>query len=411
MQMRFLTERLRSGVGSVPENSQGKSPFCLRLINVSRQFGDTPAVNDLSLELRRGEFFSLLGPSGCGKTTTLRLIAGFERPDAGTVEILDDNVTHLPPNRRPVNTVFQSYALFAHLNVYENIAFGLKESRTPRSTIAKRVNDALTLVRLAGYERRLPRELSGGEQQRTALARAIVNEPAVLLLDEPLGALDLKLRRAMQRELKALQRRLRIAFLYVTHDQEEALTMSDRVGVMDKGRIVQVGSPEDIYNRPADRHVASFVGEANLLPCRVAGHESKLLILELGDGRRVRAQGKSIGRGEAATLMVRPEQVRCMRLRPGDHEAMLEGVVEEATFVGSFRRYSIRCDDFVITATSLASGNAGPPFAVGEKLELSWDPDQVWAIAEQSQSATRSAGTVDGKSTDIHDGGGLLGKS
>jgi spermidine/putrescine transport system ATP-binding protein len=236
------------------------SPGRIELRSLTKRFGDVTAVREISLAIEGGEFFSLLGPSGCGKTTTLRMVAGFERPTSGEILLDGSDVSGLAPNRRNVNTVFQSYALFPFLSVAENVAFGLKYRGLPKAQIAARVSEALELVRLAGYERRRPNQLSGGQQQRVALARALVLRPAVLLLDEPLGALDAKLRRTLQIELAALQKQVGITFLYVTHDQEEALTMSDRLAVMREGRIAQVGSPEEVYGEPRDAYVADFLG-------------------------------------------------------------------------------------------------------------------------------------------------------
>jgi spermidine/putrescine transport system ATP-binding protein len=254
----------------------------VELREVTKRFGSVAVVEGVSLQIRPGEFFSLLGPSGCGKTTTLRILAGFVQPDAGEVFIAGKRVTHLPPNERDVNMVFQNYALFPHLTVEQNVAFGLEIQKLPRAQIRKRVGWALELVRLCGLESRYPHQLSGGQQQRVALARALVTQPSVLLLDEPLGALDLKLRQQMQLELKKLQRELAITFLYVTHDQEEALTMSDRLAVMNQGRVVQVGTPQEIYERPATRFVADFIGESNFLEGRVVAWDGKKALVQIG---------------------------------------------------------------------------------------------------------------------------------
>jgi spermidine/putrescine transport system ATP-binding protein len=237
----------------------------VRLERVTKRFNEVTAVDDLDLDIQRGEFFSMLGPSGCGKTTTLRMIGGFEEPSAGTVYLNGKDVTGLPPYRRDVNTVFQSYALFPHLDVFENVAFGLRRKKVERGAIDQRVNDTLRLVDLPGFERRKPSQLSGGQQQRVALARALVNQPQVLLLDEPLGALDLKLRKQMQLELKRIQAEVGITFVYVTHDQEEAMTMSNRLAVMRHGRIEQIGAPVDVYEDPQTEFVAGFLGASNLL--------------------------------------------------------------------------------------------------------------------------------------------------
>ena len=238
----------------------------VRLVNVTKRFGDHVAVDSITLDVSDGEFFTLLGPSGCGKTTTLRMIGGFEQPTSGLIELKGVDVTYQPAHERDVNTVFQSYALFPHLTIYENVAFGLRRSGVKGDELTRRVGEAMELVQLVGFEKRVPAQLSGGQAQRVALARALVNEPAVLLLDEPLGALDLKLRKQMGIELKRIQREVGITFIFVTHDQGEALTMSDRIAVMSRGRIEQIGTPEDIYNSPASIFVAGFIGSANLLP-------------------------------------------------------------------------------------------------------------------------------------------------
>ena len=276
------------------------------LRGVSKRFDDLLAVDDLSLELARGEFFTLLGPSGCGKTTTLRMIAGFEQPSEGEIRIEGEDVAGLPPHKRPTNTVFQSYALFPHLSVEDNVAFGLKRKRVAKDEIAARVRAELERVGLAAEAKRRPAQLSGGMQQRVALARALVNLPKVLLLDEPLGALDLKLRKGLQVELKRIQREVGITFVYVTHDQEEALTMSDRIAVMNRGRVEQVGVPEDVYERPATTFVAGFIGVSNLMPAVVSGPGQ----VRLDSGPEVAARPDGLGTGEGCYAVVRPEKLR-----------------------------------------------------------------------------------------------------
>jgi spermidine/putrescine transport system ATP-binding protein len=363
---------IATGISGVP---------AVELRSVSRSFGSTTAVRDLSLVLRRGEFFSLLGPSGCGKTTTLRMIAGFERPNTGSIFIKGRDVRNAPPNRRPVNTVFQSYALFSHLNVGENVEFGLREKRVPRTERVSAVRDTLALVRLSGYENRRAHELSGGEQQRVALARAIINRPDVLLLDEPLGALDLKLRRAMQEELKALQKRLEMTFLYVTHDQEEALLMSDRVGVMAAGQLEQVGSPEELYDRPASPFVADFVGEANILAAQVI-EASK------GEGVRVRLANDQLMRaacttssvsGSTGVLVVRPERIRLELDDRPESESSPTGNIESVFFVGTFRRFVVNLGAGMRVA--VVSTNLGPvELTPGSKVRLVIGADQAWFL-------------------------------
>jgi spermidine/putrescine transport system ATP-binding protein len=322
------------------------------LRGVSRRIGTQQVLDGVDLVVRGGEFFSLLGPSGCGKTTSLRLLAGFDEPDAGQVLVGGEVMAGVPPYRRDVNTVFQSYALFPHMDVAGNVAFGLEMQNTPRADISSRVAEALEMVQLAGFGARRPHQLSGGQQQRVALARAIVRRPKVLLLDEPLGALDLKLRRGMQLELKRLQRRLGTTFVYVTHDQEEALTMSDRIAVMDRGRVLQVGAPEEIYERPATRFVADFLGEANLLDAYAADGG-----IRVGDHFiRVATEGRTSG--AQLTVCLRPERVTLADSGDG-----LPGVVEEAIYAGCELKYVVRLADGQTLAVRSAAGVARKPGA------------------------------------------------
>lgn len=290
-------------------NAIPSGEWAVELVDITKRFGEFVAVESLTLPIRDGEFFSLLGPSGCGKTTTLRMIAGFEQPTAGQIYIKGRPVAGIPPYRRPVNTVFQNYALFPHMTVAQNVAFGLEMSKTPAKDIDRRVNEVLELVQLPHLRQRKPRQLSGGQQQRVALARALVNRPQVLLLDEPLGALDLKLRKAMQLELKQIQAEVGITFIYVTHDQEEALTMSDRIAVMNEGCVQQVGPPRQIYEHPANRFVADFIGETNFMPA-VLIEPGQPARLRLGD---VTVLGTTDGRdaqpGQEVTLAIRPEKI------------------------------------------------------------------------------------------------------
>src|ERR671925_1706224 len=303
------------------ERGAGVPEVDVRLERVTKLFGDVAAVDDLSLEIATNEFFSLLGPSGCGKTTTLRMIGGFEDPSYGTVFLGERDVTDLPPYQRDVNTVFQSYALFPHLDVFENVAFGLRRKKVEKAEIERRVAETLRLVDLAGFERRKPGQMSGGQQQRVALARALVNRPRVLLLDEPLGALDLKLRKQMQRELKAIQAEVGITFVFVTHDQHEALTMSDRIAVFNEGRIVQVGPPAELYEHPATAFVAGFVGTSNLL-----------------DDEAARAVVGREGR-----FTVRPEKIRMLDVDDGvgPGEISATGLVVDVAYLGSETRYVV----------------------------------------------------------------------
>jgi spermidine/putrescine transport system ATP-binding protein len=365
------------------ERQSTQTQGLVELISISKSYGSVEAVRNVSLSLRRGEFISLLGPSGCGKTSTLRIIAGFERPDSGAVQIDGVDIVHVPPNRRPVNTVFQSYALFTHLDVFENVAFGLRERRRSKVDIHRAVTDTLELVQLRGYERRKPRELSGGQQQRVALARAIVNEPQLLLLDEPLGALDLKLRRAMQFELKSVQRRLDMTFLYVTHDQEEAFSMSDRIAVMENGEIVQLGSPEEIYERPASLYVAGFVGEANMLPGTLAAHESNASIVELESGHRVPCRPAEESVGQRVKLIVRPEKIEMHRDEHADRTGRSEqggvaGVVEEVVFLGSSRKFVVAVGGTRVVVTELNRGDPAESLVAGQRVWLTWIAADAW---------------------------------
>ncbi|MGA2211335.1 MAG: ABC transporter ATP-binding protein [Acidimicrobiales bacterium] len=328
--------------GSGGRSGQAGEGGHVELVELTKSFADVTAVDGISLDIRAGEFFSLLGPSGCGKTTTLRMVAGFEEPTSGAILLDGRDVAALAPNKRNVNTVFQSYALFPFLNVSDNVAFGLKYQSVQKSEIAQRVGEALELVQLNGYERRRPGQLSGGQQQRVALARALVLKPAVLLLDEPLGALDAKLRRALQVELKALQERVGITFLYVTHDQEEALTMSDRLAVMSNGRIAQLGSPREVYEEPADAYVADFLGVSNLMEATVSapGSGPTPCRLQVGDFELTAECGKLDATG-AVKLAIRPERVQ---MKPYDEPGpnRVPGMVERVVFLGSASQVFVR---------------------------------------------------------------------
>jgi spermidine/putrescine transport system ATP-binding protein len=288
------------------------SDVAVELAGVTKRFGEFVAVDDLTLDIYEGEFFSLLGPSGCGKTTTLRMIAGFEEPTEGGISVAGDPVRGVPPYRRPVNTVFQSYAIFPHLNVFDNVAFGLRRAGVKGEELRGRVIDACEMVQLSGFEKRKPNMLSGGQQQRVALARALINRPKVLLLDEPLGALDLKLRKEMQLYLKDLQHEVGITFIYVTHDQEEALTMSDRIAVMNEGKVQQVADPPTLYERPNNRFVADFIGQTNVFSGTVETVDGSRVTLSVPSGEKVKAStGEAeVGVGQATHAVVRPEKVR-----------------------------------------------------------------------------------------------------
>lgn len=319
--------------------------FAVELRGVTKRFGDVTAVREVSLQVPDGEFFSLLGPSGCGKTTTLRLIGGFEMPTGGDVYIGGEIQGYKPPYQRPVNTVFQNYALFPHMSVEENVAFGLEMQKVPKADIRRRVAEALEMVQLPGYGNRRPQQLSGGQQQRVALARALVNHPKVLLLDEPLGALDLKLRKAMQLELKALQDRVGITFIYVTHDQEEALTMSSRIGVMRGGSLLQVGTPQEVYETPASRFVADFIGDTNYLRGElVSVREGMAEILVAPDCRVTASPTLGLVVGKTVSVGFRPEKVRIAGgAVPVGHNSLTCTVVD-VVYTGSTITYLLRCN-------------------------------------------------------------------
>jgi spermidine/putrescine transport system ATP-binding protein len=344
------------------------------LRNVSKSFGDVLAAKDLDLQITEGEFLSFLGPSGCGKTTALRMLAGFESPTSGEVLIDGQVVNELEPYRRPVNMVFQSYALFPHLTVSGNIGYGLRQRRPrmSRADIAGKVSRALEVVRLSGFENRRIWEMSGGQQQRVALARAIVNEPKLLLLDEPLAALDRKLRKEMQIELQDLQRTLGITFVLVTHDQEEALSLSDRICVMRAGRIVQVGTPQELYDRPASRYVADFVGTSNFLIGRVATMEGSRAVLDLDAGGRLEGcAGAGLRTGDRACLSIRPEQIR---LTTASEDDSLEVTVQNRIFLGEHTEYLVRhaaLGSIIVLAPRQAESDARP-FAAGETAFIKW---------------------------------------
>jgi putative spermidine/putrescine transport system ATP-binding protein len=319
----------------------------IRLRGLRKSYGDVVALDGIDLEVRTGEFFTLLGPSGSGKTTSLRLIAGFERPDAGTVELANEDVTNLPPHERNVNTVFQDYALFPHMSVGDNVAYGLRVKKVPKAERQERVAEALAMVRLEGYENRRPNQLSGGQRQRVALARALVNHPRVLLLDEPLGALDLKLRQQLQVELKRIQSEVGITFIYVTHDQDEALTMSDRIAVMDGGRVIQVGAPNEVYDEPESGFVAGFVGVSNLLELPVERVEGGVATLALGDTDRVTAETRgSLHAGQTAIVTIRPERISLADggAPSGGDLCHASGVVRESLYAGPMTRFVVSLD-------------------------------------------------------------------
>jgi spermidine/putrescine transport system ATP-binding protein len=363
----------------------------VELIGLTKRFADVTAVDDISLRVPGGEFFSLLGPSGCGKTTTLRLIGGFEQPTAGHIRLDGKDMARTPPHRRNVNTVFQSYALFPHLTVYDNVAFGLRFKDVPRAEARRMVHESLKLVQLVGFDRRRPSQLSGGQQQRVALARALVLNPAVLLLDEPLGSLDAKLRKSLQIELKALQEAVGITFVYVTHDQEEALTMSDRLAVMSNGRIEQVGSPREVYEEPATAFVADFLGVSNLMDATAGGPD--------GSGCRIRLGGLSLhaGRGDidatgTVKVTIRPERVRVEPFdRTGDNR--VPGMVERLVYLGSTTQLIVRLAHGDSVQAMVQNRGEGIQFEQGTPVGVFLPSDalRVLAVRKGADDATLPA--------------------
>ena len=355
------------------------SSVAIALERVTKRFGRTAAVDDVSLSIGDGEFFSLLGPSGCGKTTTLRMIAGFEQPDEGRILLQDDDVTTVPPSRRPLNMVFQHYALFPHMSIYDNVAFGLKVSRVPRSDHRERIDKMLRVVELEGFEKRRIRQLSGGQQQRVALARALVKEPAALLLDEPLGALDVKLRKQMQHELKRIQAELGTTFVYVTHDQEEALAMSDRIAVMNGGRVEQIGSPREIYERPATPFVADFIGSLNTLDLRADELVGSFAMMRVGEGERLIVPTEAgVKQGDSLRIAVRPEQVQIGL--PAESEpnggSRLTGTLAEVVYLGMYTQFHVETPVGRVVAHRLADEEL-PALEAGARVAVSWDSEDA----------------------------------
>jgi spermidine/putrescine transport system ATP-binding protein len=349
----------------------------IALEDVSRRFGKVAAVDNVSLSIGEGEFFSLLGPSGCGKTTTLRMIAGFEMPDEGRIILQGRDVTSVSANKRPVNLVFQQYALFPHMSIYDNIAFGLKAKRVPREEHRSRIQDLLRVVALEGYEKRKPRQLSGGQQQRVALARALVNRPAALLLDEPLGALDVKLRKQMQLELKRIQSELGTTFVYVTHDQEEALAMSDRIAVMNGGKVEQVGSPREIYEHPDTAFVADFIGSLNAVELRIGELVGGYAIMRIGEDERIVAAVDSGARtGDTVRISVRPERVHIGPFEgaASDGGSRLQGTIAEIIYLGSYTQFHVDTPVGRVISTRLADETLAP-LENGSRVALSWDAE------------------------------------
>ena len=366
-----------------PGSSGGRSTDAVSITGVTKRFGagdhEVVAVDNIDIDVADGEFFAMLGPSGCGKTTTLRMIAGLEFPTEGSLKIFGDEVGTLPPNKRPVNTVFQNYALFPHMSVLDNVGFGLRMRKIDKAIANQKAGELIELVQLQGMENRKPSQLSGGQQQRVALARALVNQPKVLLLDEPLGALDLKLRQEMQLELKSLQRELGVSFVFVTHDQEEALTMSDRIAVMEGGRLLQVGSAEDLYERPGNRFVADFIGQTNLVDATVADGD----MIVLANGSKVRATTEH-PTGTKVAMSLRPEAISIGTRDsvPAEHRAdSLEGVVASATYLGHAMDYHVNVDwiDLEVRAPAVGGGDRFKP---GDEVAMWWDRSSNWVVAD-----------------------------
>jgi len=363
----------------------------LSLKNVSKAFDDKTVLNSLDLDILDGEFITLLGPSGCGKTTLLRLMAGFEQPDTGVVSLSGHDITHAAPEHRPLNTVFQNYALFPHMSVYENVAYGLKMEKRPRAEIRQRVDDVLAMVQLQDFARRKPHQLSGGQQQRVAIARAVVKRPQLLLLDEPLSALDYKLRRTMQVELKRLQRELGITFVFVTHDQEEALSMSDRVVVLKDGAIQQLGTPREIYERPANLFTARFVGETNLFPGYLTSVENDGITLDiLGLSRTLQRPGFTLREGEQVNVLLRPEDIRV--LAPED-ERGLAGRIVERNYKGSTLDSVIQLEDGTEVLASEFFDEDDPTFdyKLGEPVRVSWVDGWEWLLPVELEPVNNDA--------------------
>lgn len=377
------------GEGFAERDRAGVSEPSVRLKGVTKAFGELVAVRELDLDIDRGEFFTLLGPSGCGKTTTLRMVAGFEDPTAGSVLIEGADVAGLPPHRRPTNTVFQSYALFPHLSVGQNVAFGLERKKVPRDEARRRVEAELERVGLGTEINRRPNQLSGGQQQRVALARALVNRPKVLLLDEPLGALDLKLRKGLQLELKRIQTEVGITFVYVTHDQEEALTMSDRIAVMNRGRVEQVDGPEEVYERPATTFVAGFIGVSNLMPGEVTSASAGRGRVRLDTGVELETATDGIGPGERCHAVVRPEKliITPADARAPDGQPSVEGMVEASVYLGTATQIVVVLPGdvrmTVLVPNADESERARLPGG-GASVRLSWAPEHIHVVRESA---------------------------
>ncbi len=381
---------------STPANTATGGGADLHIVDVTKSFGSFKAVDDLTLTIPAGSFFALLGPSGCGKTTTLRMVAGLEEPTAGRIVIGTEDVTYRKPFKRPVNTVFQSYALFPHLDIFENVAFGLRRSGVPKGSIRGEVESMLDLVELTTYARRKPTQLSGGQQQRVAVARALINKPEVLLLDEPLGALDLKLRRQMQIELKRIQIDVGITFVHVTHDQEEAMTMADTIAVMNAGRIEQMGAPMELYENPVTTFVANFLGQSNLLKGSLTGKSGGDALLEVQGARMAMPTARVHSERDEVWVGVRPEKMQISRAgTTTDGENAIDGVVTDASYIGVSTQYLVELpwgQEVSVFSQNLSTEG---PLSNGDSVVLHWNPAHTFAL-DASQDADAGAEKIEG---------------
>lgn len=383
--MKFLNERMlaneydKTKWGGDMDGCEYENDIELR--NVTKRFGSTIAVSNISLKVRRGEFVSLLGPSGCGKTTTLRMIAGFEQPTEGEIFVVEQNMEGVEPYERPVNTVFQNYALFPHLTIEENVAFGPKRKKLAKENIKEIVDKYLTLVNLEGFNKRYPRQLSGGQQQRVALARALANDPKLLLLDEPLGSLDLKLRKQMQIELKRMQEQLKISFVYVTHDQEEALIMSDRIVVMNSGRVIQIGNGDEIYENPRSRFVADFIGETNLLKCSVTGIKENVFLDFEGISITASLASEEIGRVGSVFLSIRPEKILIAQGPIGKGNAF-PCRVKDKVYVGANINFYVELANSGVIFVKSPNQSSISQISEGESVYIGWDASDGKVLLE-----------------------------
>jgi len=359
------------------------SDSILRLEGISKDFGEGPVLKDVSLDIRAGEFLTLLGPSGCGKTTTLRIIAGLEEASEGRVILDGADISALPPEKRPVNTVFQNYALFPHMNVFQNVAYGLRIQKISRQEQRERVMAALSLVRLSGFEKRMPSQLSGGQRQRVAIARAVVLQPKILLLDEPLGALDLKLRQEMQKELKQLQQSLGITFVYITHDQEEALNMSSRIVIMRNGHIEQIGTPEEVYEHPTSLFTADFIGQSNLLHCTVKGTDGSDLLLECSGLSlpAVSAPVFSPKTGDSVVLCLRPQRIRYGSVP--QHGMSLRGVIISKEYAGGMQHTQIQMNDSIVL-NAVSQSAEMDSYAIGSEVYVGWSVKHAPVVPDEA---------------------------